>query len=124
MASDARPFYPTDSHKNQKEIRRLLKEEENELMRVKSEMGDLIGVTRSQHNYISNLQKANIFLKLRIKEAETDNDEIKYKLGIGKNEVIPFSTDSNPAVVENDFKLVSIGTIEENPPPRVYFHDY
>lgn len=69
-------------------------------------------INRHQHSYIQNLQKANVFLKTRITELEKDNTEIKAKLNLKDDEKIPYTSEPNPAVVSEDFRLIPVGTIE------------
>jgi hypothetical protein len=51
-------------------------------------------------------------MKIRIQELEKDNLEIKSKLGLKDHEKIPYSSEPNPAIQSEAFKLVSVGTIE------------
>ncbi len=79
-----------------------------------------------QHHYISNLQKANLFLKSKIKELEDFNAMLKqggaqnagvnaqlHNLSLIDNEYAPIlGSASKFNATPQDYKLVSIGQVD------------
>lgn len=120
MSNSATPFYPAHKFLAPLQIDPygdMLYQEDSNAEKVQRDLEKAINVNKMQHHYITNLQRANLYLKSRIKELEevvnlykssAANATFAQRISQLEKE-ISLGNGQTSSGTKDDYKLVSIG---------------